>query len=62
MIITDDVRLPHVDQLPPNLALMIVGKALAAAYREAGDDPLPEGLTRILRELEEREAADGQLP
>jgi hypothetical protein len=62
MIITDDIRLPRVDQPPPNLALMIVGKALAAAYREAGDDPLPEGLTRLLRELEEREAADRQLP
>jgi hypothetical protein len=59
MIIADDIRLPHVEP-PPNLAVMIVGKALAEAYRAAMDGPLPERLTRILREIEEREIMDGQ--
>jgi hypothetical protein len=60
MIIANDIRLPHVDEPPPNLAVMIVGKALAEAYRAAMDGPLPERLTRILREIEEREIMDGQ--
>ena len=62
MIIADDIRLPHVDKPPPNLAVMIVGKALAEAYRESIGDPVPEPLTRILREIEEREVMDGQRP
>ena len=56
----DNLRLPHVEEPPPNLALMIVGRALADTYREAVDGPLPECLTRILSELEQREADDGQ--
>lgn len=60
MIIADDIRLPDVDEPPPNLALMIVGKALADAYRDAVEEPLPECLSRILREIEERAAADGR--
>ena len=62
MIIADDIRLPRVDELPPNLATMIVGKVLAEAYREAIDAPLPECLAQVLRELEEREALDRQRP
>jgi hypothetical protein len=62
MIIADDIRLPRVDEPPPNLAVMIVGKALAEAYREALDGSLPERLARILREIEEREVMDGQRP
>ena len=60
MTIADDIRLPHVDEPPPNLALMIVGKALADTYREAVDDPFPECLTRILDDLEQWETNDGQ--
>jgi hypothetical protein len=60
MIIADDIRLPHVDEPPPNLAVMIVGKALAEAYREALEGPLPKRLTRILRKIEEPEVMDGQ--
>jgi hypothetical protein len=58
MNVADDFRLPHVNEPPPNLALMIVGKALADAYRESVHAPLPECLALILRELEKREAAD----
>ena len=62
MIIADDIRLPHVDEPPPNLAVMIVGKALAEVYRESIGDLLPERLAHILREIEEREVMDGQRP
>ena len=62
MIIADDIRLPHGDEPPPKLAVLMVGKALAEACREAVDGPLPERLTDILREIEEREAMDGQRP
>jgi len=60
MIIADDIRLPDGEEPAPNLALMILGKALADAYRDAVEEPLPEGLSRILREIEERAAAEGQ--
>jgi hypothetical protein len=59
MIIADDIRLPDGEEPAPNL-LMILGKALADAFRDAVEEPLPEGLSRILREIEERGAADGQ--
>jgi hypothetical protein len=59
MIIADDIRLPDGEEPAPNL-LMILGKALADAFRDAVEEPLPEGLSRILREIEEWGAADGQ--
>jgi hypothetical protein len=56
-MITDDTpRLPRVDEPPPNLALMVLGKALAQAYREPAEGPLPPALARIVRTIEEREA------
>jgi hypothetical protein len=39
----------------PNLALMMIGKALAQAYRPSADQPLPETLARIVKELARRE-------
>ena len=60
MIIADNIRLPHADEPPPNLAVVILGKALAEACREARDGPLPERLARILREIEDWEVMDGQ--
>jgi hypothetical protein len=60
MKIGDDIRLPHVDKTPPNLALMILGKALADTYGEGIDGPMPERLRRVLRELEERESDNGE--
>ena len=62
MILADDIRLPHADEPPPNLAVLMVGKALAEACREAVAGPVPERLARILREIEEREVMDGQRP
>jgi hypothetical protein len=56
MIRTDQLRLPRVDEPPPNLALMVLGKALAQAYAEPVDQPLPSTLARIVDEIERREA------
>ena len=55
MIVADRISLPGVEHLPPNLALMVVGRVLAEAYRDLTDQPLPEHLTCILREIEARE-------
>jgi hypothetical protein len=55
MIAAQDRRLPRVDEIPPNLALMVLGKALAEAYCDTVGQPLPEPLARILREIEDRE-------
>ena len=56
MITPDQLRLPRVDEPPPNLALMVLGKALAQAYAEPVDQPLPATLARIVDEIERREA------
>lgn len=56
MITTDQLRLPRVDEPPPNLALMVLGKALAQAYSEPIGQPLPATLARIVDEIERREA------
>jgi hypothetical protein len=55
MAAKDDRRLPHVDDLPPNLVLMVIGKALAQAYGTQETRPLPPKLHRIVREIERRE-------
>jgi hypothetical protein len=61
MIRHETLHLPRVDEPPPNLALMVLGKALAQAYLEPIDRPLPPALAKIVREIEEREAlADRQ--
>jgi hypothetical protein len=61
MIAMNSLRLPRVDEPPPNLALMVLGKALAQAYLEPINQPLPPALARIVREIEEREADAGAL-
>lgn len=60
MIKADYLRLPRVDARPPNLVLMLIGKALAETYRDTMNQPLPEPLARIVREIESREARDGR--
>ena len=55
MMIADDLRLPRVDDPPRNLAMMMVGRALAETLRDTIDAPLPEPLARILREIEQWE-------
>lgn len=60
MINKDHLRLPRVDEPPPNLALMVLGKALAQAYSEPVDQPLPATLARIVHEIERREVRGPQ--
>jgi hypothetical protein len=55
MNVAEDRHLPRVDETPPNLALMVLGRALAEAYRDTVGQPLPEPLDRILRAIEDRE-------
>jgi hypothetical protein len=57
-------RLPRVDEVPANLALMVLGKALARVYEAEDARPLPDSLARILREIElrEKQGARGHRP
>ena len=58
MIAADEPRLPRIDDPPPNLALMVIGKALATAYRSSTDEPLPRTLASPDRaQIEQREKA-----
>jgi hypothetical protein len=54
MIAAEDLRLPRVDEPPPNLPLLVLGRTLAVAYREVLDQPLPEALARVVRQIEQR--------
>jgi hypothetical protein len=58
MIGSDEVHLPRINEPPPNLALMVIGRALAQAYGEVGARPLPEDLGHILLQIEEREVCE----
>jgi hypothetical protein len=58
MIAPNEARLPRIDEPPPNLALMVIGRALAQAYGEVGARPLPEPLARIVLQIEHREVCN----
>ena len=45
-----DFRLPQIEELP-NLALMILGKALTESYRDTIEQPLPEPLARLVQQI-----------
>lgn len=47
-----DVRLPHVDDLHPNVATFMIARAFAEVYRDALEQPVPEKLMAILRRME----------
>lgn len=47
-----DVRLPHVDDLHPNVATFMIARAVAEVYRDALEQPVPEKLMAILRRME----------
>ena len=55
MIVADRIGLSGGEDPPPNLALMAMGRVLAEAYRDLTDQPLPEHLAGILREIQARE-------
>jgi hypothetical protein len=52
---SEDVRLPDVHDVAPDVALFIVGRALADAYSGTVEEPLPDALVEFLRRLERLE-------
>ncbi|WP_262026999.1 hypothetical protein [Microvirga sp. Mcv34] len=53
-----DVRLPHVNDLHPDVATFLIGRAFAEVYRDVLDAPVPDPLVAILRQMEIRETGD----
>ena len=51
-----DVRLPHVNDLHPDVATFMIARAFAETYRDVFDAPVPDPLLAILRQLEISEA------
>ena len=50
-----DVRLPHVNDLHPDVATFMIARAFAEVYRDVLDAPVPDPLVAILRQMEIRE-------
>jgi hypothetical protein len=44
-----DVRLPHVNDLHPDVATFMIARAFAETYRDVLDAPIPDPLVAILR-------------
>jgi len=51
-----DLRLPHVDNLQPDVGTFMIARLFAEVYRDVLEEPLPESLAAILRRLEIQEA------
>jgi hypothetical protein len=47
-----DVRLPHVNDLHPDVATFMIARAFAETYRDVLDAPIPEPLVAILSQME----------
>ena len=60
MIVADRIGVRGSAGAPPNLVLLALGKALANAYEEFSEQPLPEPIVRLVREIEARERAGSQ--
>lgn len=50
-----DVRLPHVNDLHPDVATFMIARAIAETYRDVLDAPVPERIAAILRQMETSE-------
>jgi hypothetical protein len=48
---TDDVRLPHVSDLHPDVATFMIARAFAETYRDVLEAPIPDQLIAILRQM-----------
>lgn len=57
-----DVRLPHVNDLHPDVATFMMARAFAETYRDVLDAPVPDPLFAILRQMEIREADHERSP
>jgi hypothetical protein len=51
-----DVRLPHVNDLHPDVATFMIARACAETYRDVLEVPIPDPLVAILRQMEIRKA------
>jgi hypothetical protein len=47
-----DERLPHADDLHPDVAALMIARAFAGAYRDVFEAPVPEPLVATLRQME----------
>jgi hypothetical protein len=54
-----DVRRPHVNDVPPDVATLMVARTIAETYRDVLDAPVPSPLVAILRQMEIQEADHG---
>ena len=50
-----DVRLPHVNDMHPDVATFMIARAFAEVYRDVLDEPIPKRLAAILRQMQRRE-------
>ncbi|WP_457093917.1 hypothetical protein [Microvirga sp. P5_D2] len=50
-----DVRLPHVNDLRPDVATFMIARAIAETYRDVLNAPIPNKLVAILRQMESQE-------
>ena len=49
-----EVRLPRVDELQPDVATFMIARAFAEVYRDVLEEPVPEPLAAILRQMKTR--------
>ena len=57
-----DVRLPHVNDLHPDVATFMMARAFAEVYWDVLEAPVPDPLVAILRQMEIREADHERSP
>jgi hypothetical protein len=57
-----DVRLPHVNDLHPDVATFMMARAFAEVYRDVLDAPVPDPLVAILWQMDVKEADHERSP
>jgi hypothetical protein len=57
-----DVRLPHVNDLHPDVATFMMARAFAEVYRDVLDASVPDPLVAILRQMDVKEADHQRSP
>lgn len=53
------MRLPRIDDLPPRVTTLIMARVLTEVYSAGLNEPIPERLAVILRQIESREKRHG---